>query len=94
MGVSADGPGAFIDIMLAFFTDHEYMPCEGCGASLARGERVAHECDEQRRLDYELFRLLRDELRGFDEWLGAYLNSPAGRFAVYYAARERRSGAG
>ena len=65
------------------------MPCNDCGASVARAERDEHTCAVERRLDYELFQL-RGELDGFDEEFGAYLESSVGRFAAWYAARNRR----
>ena len=64
------------------------MPCPVCGASVARAQRGEHLCDEERRVDYELFQL-RGEKAVFDAQLGAYLDSPHGRFELYYAARER-----
>jgi hypothetical protein len=71
------------------FFDPPHMPCEECGASVARDERDEHVCDEARRLDYVMFRL-RDEVEGFDEALRAYLRSPHGRFDAWLAERERR----
>jgi hypothetical protein len=64
------------------------MPCSECGASLARGEEDRHVCDEHRRLKYQLIQL-RAEVAGFDDHLAAYLDSPQGRFELWYAARER-----
>ncbi len=52
-------------------------------------ERQRHRCDPERRLEYRLFQL-RDEVAGLDEGLGAYLESPQGRFAQWLAERERR----
>jgi hypothetical protein len=77
--------------MFAFFTEHEFMPCERCGASVGRADRNLHTCDERRRLDYELTQLLRGDVDRFDDELAAYLETPEGRFAVYYAARQRVS---
>jgi hypothetical protein len=75
--------------MFAFFTHSEYMPCPECGASVLRSEQVEHECDENRRLDFQVFQL-RGEVAAFDAELADYLASPSGRFEVWYAARERR----
>jgi hypothetical protein len=71
------------------FFEPPHMPCEECGASVARDEREEHVCDPARRLDYAMFRL-RDERGAFDQDLRAYLNSPRGRFDVWLAERERR----
>jgi hypothetical protein len=76
--------------MFSFFTEHEFMPCEDCGASLARAERERHVCEEKRRLEYELFRLSRSAIASFEEELGSYLATPEGRFELWYAERSRR----
>ena len=72
-----------------FLSEPQHMPCNDCGASVARAERDEHTCAVERRLDYELFQL-RGELDGFDEEFGVYLESSVGRFAAWYAARNRR----
>ena len=69
------------------------MPCEDCGASVARAEREAHVCEEQRRVQYELFRLVRSEVAALEEELASYLATPEGRFHAWYAERERRRAA-
>jgi len=66
-----------------------YMPCEECGASVPVGERDEHVCSERRRLEYRLFQL-RAELAVFEGQSAEYLESPQGRFALWYAERERR----
>lgn len=66
-----------------------YMPCSECGASVEQAERDAHICDRERRLDYELFQL-RHELGALEGELGEYLESPRGRFELWYAERRRR----
>jgi hypothetical protein len=67
-----------------------HMPCEHCGRSLRRSLAGEHVCDEERRLDYAVF-LAGGGLRGFDDELSAWLDTPAGRFAQFDAARGRRS---
>jgi hypothetical protein len=64
------------------------MPCTTCGGSVARGREDEHACEEERRLRYQLFQL-REEIAAFDARLEEYLDSPSGRFEVFYAARER-----
>ena len=71
------------------FFEPRHMPCEECGASVARDEREEHVCDQARRLDYVMF-CLRDEVGAFDEELRAYLSSPRGRFDAWIAERERK----
>lgn len=65
-----------------------FMPCAECGASVARGDRDAHECDGERRLDYQVHQL-REEIAALDESFGAYLETPDGRFAAWDAERRR-----
>jgi len=79
--------------MFSFFSEHAFMPCEDCGASVARAEREAHVCEEQRRVQYELFRLVRSEVAALEEELASYLATPEGRFHAWYAERERRRAA-
>ena len=74
--------------MPSFFTS-QHMPCTVCGASVRMNAREGHTCDPERRLEYHLFQL-RDEMAGFDLGLGAYLDSPQGRFEQWLAERERR----
>ena len=70
------------------FPQPDHLPCPECGASVARGDAEAHACDEERRLDY-LVHQHQDELERFDGELGAWLDSPAGRFAAWLAERGR-----
>jgi hypothetical protein len=59
-----------------------HMPCPDCGASVPREAEEKHICDEVQRTSHEADR--------FDTELDSWLASPSGRFAVYYAERERR----
>jgi hypothetical protein len=71
------------------FFESRHMPCDECGASVARDERDAHVCDPERRLEYALFQL-RDEIGSFEGELAKYLRSPHGRFDAWLAERERK----
>jgi hypothetical protein len=73
--------------MLEFPQPH-HLPCPECGATVARGDDEGHECEDERRLDFRVFQL-RDEVELFDGELAAWLESPAGRFAAWLAARDR-----
>ena len=75
--------------MFSRFRDHEYLACDACGSFLSRLDRETHACDSARRARFEAFQA-RQELAGFDRQLAAFLQSPPGRFAVYYADRDRR----
>jgi hypothetical protein len=67
-----------------------HLPCPSCGASVPRDELDGHFCEDALRSRYERFRV-RVEAERFDAELSSWLESPAGRFAVFYAARERRA---
>jgi hypothetical protein len=64
------------------------MPCPDCGASVAREDAHAHDCEPDDVLDYPLF-LERVEPVTLNEELAAYLASPRGQFEAWYAERER-----
>lgn len=67
----------------------KFMPCPECGASVDRERQDEHVCEDERRLDYQMFQL-RSELEQLGGELEAYLASPGGRFEAWYAERERR----
>ncbi len=67
-----------------------FMPCPHCGASVARSRQEEHVCDVGQRTSYELLQI-RIETDRFEAQLTSWLASPRGRFAVYYAERERRA---
>jgi hypothetical protein len=69
-----------------------HMPCPECGASVLRQAEGKHVCDAAQRASYELFQA-RIEADRFDTELTSWLDSPSGRFAVFYAERERRRAA-
>lgn len=66
-----------------------FMPCPDCGVSVARGHQEEHVCDETQRTSYESLQL-RLEADRFDTELTRWLESSRGRFAVFYAERQRR----
>jgi hypothetical protein len=67
-----------------------HLPCPTCGAAVPRDELYGHECDGRRRDRYERFQA-RVEAERFDVELSSWLDTPAGRFAVFYAERQRRA---
>ena len=71
------------------FPEPKYLPCPECGASVARPDIPAHECEQERRLDYQLFQQ-REEVERLTGEIVDYLASPRGRFELWYAERERR----
>jgi hypothetical protein len=78
----------FNEVMFAFFAHSKFMPCPECGASLAGEEQDQHVCDNERRLDFQMFRL-RGKIARFEIDLAQFFETPAGRFEVWYAARQR-----
>ena len=71
----------------------QYRPCGECGASVPVSEEDTHECDRQRWLDYQMFQH-RGGVAQLEVELGVWLETPHGRFAVFYAERQRRREAG
>ncbi len=74
---------------MVVFPHPHFMPCSDCGASVQRTEAGRHVCESEQKLDYELFQL-RHELDALEADLKRFLTSPSGRFALWYAERERR----
>ena len=72
------------------FPQPRHMPCPECGASIERAKPEEHECDPQRRLDFVVIQL-RPELDGFEDELAEYLETPHGRFELWYAAHRRQA---
>lgn len=71
-----------------FPRDPHIASCPGCGAELPATDLRLHVCDWWRWLEHQVH-LRRDELSRFEHDLGAYLDSPRGRFDLWYAERER-----
>ena len=71
------------------FPQPRYMPCANCGASVERSSTDEHVCDRARLVEYQMFQL-RDEVAEVESELGAYFDSPSGRFELWLAERERR----
>jgi hypothetical protein len=74
--------------MFGAWPESAYKPCPECGASLSRAASGEHVCDDERRLDFNLFQL-RDEIASFDAQLSAWLATTRGRFAAWLAERDR-----
>lgn len=71
------------------FPQPQHVACSECGAAVERPMFDDHVCDRERLLDYQLFQL-RDEVAALEIDLAAYLDSPAGRFELWCAERDRR----
>jgi endogenous inhibitor of DNA gyrase (YacG/DUF329 family) len=70
------------------FPEPRHMPCPDCGAAVERTSRDEHVCDRGRLLDFQMFQL-RDEVADVEGEIGAYFDSPSGRFELWLAERER-----
>jgi hypothetical protein len=64
------------------------LPCPGCGEVLIPEALRFHLCDWWSWLDHQVD-LRRSELGRFESELGAYLDSPRGRFDLWYAEHRR-----
>jgi hypothetical protein len=62
-----------------------FAACPECGEALHRDELDDHRCDEERQLEVAVQRAL----TAFEGELGAWLETPGGRFAVWLAERGR-----
>lgn len=74
------------------FPQPAFVPCPDCGASVRSEQHELHACDPVERARYESFQA-RLEVERFDHELTSWLRSPAGRFAIFYAERDRREAA-
>jgi hypothetical protein len=66
------------------------VPCCECGVVVPRVDEYEHVCQAEQRLEYQLTRLKPGILK-FEQDLAAYLDSPQGRFELWYAKRRRHS---
>jgi len=51
-------------------------------------EETTHQCERQRYVEYQML-LLRLQISAFEQQFHDWLRTPQGRFASYYAARQR-----
>ena len=65
------------------------MPCPDCGAAVERGKEEEHECDPERKQEYETFQLLRGEMASFDEELSEFFALSDTQLDAWLAAKER-----
>jgi hypothetical protein len=75
--------------VLSWYPQSRYTPCPDCGAPVPVDEEVeGHECERQRYVEYQML-LLRLQISAFEQQFNDWLHTPHGRFAAYYAARQR-----
>jgi len=65
-----------------------YRQCTECGIAVAASELDDHECDPERRIEFQMLKL-RPGILALDVEVAAFLASPRGRFEQWYAERER-----
>ena len=75
--------------MLSWYPQSQYVPCPDCGAPVPAEEEADHSCELDRFVEYQLL-LLRPQIAAFELQFHDWLCTPQGRFALYYAARQRR----
>jgi hypothetical protein len=51
-------------------------------------DETAHQCERQRYVEYQML-LLRLQISAFEQQFHDWLRTPHGRFAAYYAVRQR-----
>ena len=73
--------------MYSFFLS-EYRPCPDCGVPIHNTLADEHQCDPERKLDWELL-LLRPDIESFEDDFTRWLETPGGRFETWYAERAR-----
>ncbi len=76
--------------MFGAFSHLPFTPCPECGASLAPAQLHEHECEPERWLDHQMLQC-REEIERFEGVVVTYLDSPRGRFELWYAARQREA---
>jgi hypothetical protein len=74
--------------VLSWYPQSQYTPCPDCGAPVLTDEETVHRCDRQRYVDYQML-VLRLQISAFEQQFNDWLHTPQGRFATYYAARQR-----
>ena len=74
--------------MLSWHPQSQYSPCPECGAPVLIEEETVHRCERQRYVEYQML-LLRLQISAFERQFNDWLHTPQGRFAAYYAARQR-----
>jgi hypothetical protein len=74
--------------MFAYYPQSQFEPCPDCGAPVPNEEDDAHRCEKRRFVEYQML-LLRPEIVAFESELASWLSTPQGRFAAFYASRER-----
>jgi hypothetical protein len=70
------------------FAFEAYTPCSECGVVVPRIGVADHVCNAEQRVQYQL-RRMSSHIAAFERDFAAYLESPRGRFELWYARRDR-----
>jgi hypothetical protein len=74
--------------VLSWYPQSQYSPCPDCGAPVPVDDEIIHQCERRRYVEYQML-LLRLQISAFEQQFHDWLCTPHGRFASYYAARQR-----
>jgi hypothetical protein len=74
--------------VLSWYPQSQYSACPECGAPVLTEEETVHRCELQRYVEYQML-VLRLQISAFEQQFNDWLHTPQGRFAAYYAARQR-----
>ena len=66
-----------------------YLDCPECGTSVAPLALEQHRCDDRHRHDH-VKRVAGSEIGAFETEFRFFLETPRGRFEVFYAERARK----
>lgn len=67
-----------------------YLPCRECGLLLSSEQRPCHVCDPEDSVAYQVTKV-RVQLTAFESEVARFLETSAGKFAVYLAERQRHT---
>jgi hypothetical protein len=65
-----------------------YKACPDCGIAVHASEVEAHECNHEQWVGYQVAKA-RGEIERIDSELASYLETPRGKFDLWYAVRTR-----
>jgi nitroreductase len=74
--------------MLPSRPQFQYQACHDCGAPVPNDAPEEHRCEHGRFVEYQML-VLRAEILAFEAELQGWLDTAEGRFASYYASRQR-----
>jgi hypothetical protein len=69
-----------------------FMTCSDCGENVPWARTGDHECDQERRISFQVTQA-RPQIERFDQELARYLETARGKFELWYAERTRLRGA-